>query len=66
MKSLAQIFFILVFTLTNSIWSSVDDKSFQEQSLLSVLYAQTSAEFSANNIQTYNNAKLALDRALVD
>ena len=66
MKSLTHIFFILVFTLTNSIWSSEDDKSFQEQSLLAVLYAQTSAEFSANNIQTYNNAKLALDRALVD
>ena len=66
MKSLAQIFFILVFTFTNSIWSSEDDKSFQEQSLLAVLYAQTSAEFSANNIQTYNNAKFALDRALVD
>ena len=66
MKSLTHIFFILVFTLTNSIWSSEDDKSFQEQSLLAVLYAQTSAEFSANNIQTYNNAKFALDRALVD
>ena len=66
MKSLRHIFLILVITLANSILSSEDDKSFQEQSMLSVLYAQTSAEFSANNIQTYNNAKLALDRALAD
>ena len=34
--------------------------------MLSVLYAQTSAEFSANNIQTYNNAKIYLDKALSD
>ena len=34
--------------------------------MLAVLYSQTSAEFSANNIQTYNNARLALDSALLD
>ena len=42
------------------------DKSFQEQSMLAVLYAQTSAEFAANNIQVYNNAITAIDIALKD
>ena len=42
------------------------DKSFQEQSMLAVLYAQTSAEFAANNIQVYNNAITAIDKALKD
>ena len=66
MKSLRQIFLIIVIFFNNNIFSSEDDKTFQEQSMLSVLYAQTSAEFSANNIQTYNNAKVHLDKALAD
>ena len=66
MKSLRHIFLILIIALSGNIFSSEEEKSFQEQSMLSVLYAQTSAEFAANNIQTYNNAKLALDAALLD
>lgn len=66
MKSLRQILLIIVIFFNNNIFSSEDDKTFQEQSMLSVLYAQTSAEFSANNIQTYNNAKVHLDKALAD
>ena len=66
MKSLIQIFLIVIISLNNYVFSSEDDKTFQEQSILSVLYAQTSAEFSANNIQTYNNAKVYLDKALSD
>ena len=66
MKSLIHIFLISIIALSNNTFSSEDEKSFQEQSMLSVLYAQTSAEFAANNIQTYNNAKLALDAALLD
>ena len=66
MKSLRQIFLIVFIFFNNNTFSSEDDKTFQEQSMLSVLYAQTSAEFSANNIQTYNNAKVYLDKALVD
>ena len=66
MKSLRHIFLILIIALSSNIFSSEEEKSFQEQSMLSVLYAQTSAEFAANNIQTYNNAKLALDAALLD
>ena len=42
------------------------DNSLQAQSMLSVLYAQSSAEYDANNIQTYTGAKLALDRALIE
>ncbi len=66
MKSLKPILFLL-FILTNghSI-ASEKDKSFQEQSMLSVLYVQTSTEFAANNIQTFNNASKALDIALQD
>ena len=42
------------------------DNSLQAQSMLSVLYAQSSAEYDANNIQTYTGAKLALDNALIE
>jgi len=66
MKSLAHLFLIFVFMWNSYLFASKDDKSFQEQSMLAVLYAQTSAEYSANNIQTYNNAKIALDKALLD
>ena len=66
MKSLRQIFLIVAIFLNNNLFSSEDDKTFQEQSMLSVLYAQTSAEFSANNMQTYNNARVYLDKALAD
>ena len=47
--------------------SAVDEKvdnSVQIQSMLAVLYTQSSAEYDANNIQTYAGAKLALDKAL--
>ena len=40
------------------------DNSVQIQSMLAVLYTQSSAEYDANNIQTYAGAKLALDKAL--
>ncbi len=66
MKSLRQIFLIVAIFLNNNLFSSENDKTFQEQSMLSVLSAQTSAEFSANNMQTYNNARVYLDKALAD
>ena len=40
--------------------------SVHDQSLLSVLYMQTSAEFIANNLQVYENAAKAIDLALSD
>ena len=42
------------------------DNSVQAQSMLAVLYAQSSAEYEANNLQTYAGAKLALEKALAN
>jgi acid phosphatase len=42
------------------------DRSFQEQSMLGVLFVQTSPEFAANNIQTYKIATSKIDIALKD
>ena len=66
MKSLSRIFLIILITSSSYSFSSEKDKSFQEQSILSVLYVQTSTEFAANNLQTYLNATEALERALAD
>ena len=66
MKSLSRIFLIILITSSSYSFSSEKDKSFQEQSILSVLYVQTSTEFAANNLQTYLNATEALERALED
>ena len=66
MKSLKLIFLLLITLSWEYSYASEKDKSFQEQSILSVLYVQTSTEFAANNIQTFNNASKALDMALKD
>ena len=66
MKSLKLIFLLLITLTYEYSYASEKDKSFQEQSMLSVLYVQTSTEFAANNIQTFNNASKALDMALKD
>ena len=66
MKSLKRIFLLLITLSWEYSYASEKDKSFQEQSILSVLYVQTSTEFAANNIQTFNNASKALDMALKD
>ena len=42
------------------------DNSVQAQSMLAVLYAQSSAEYEANNLQTFAGAKIALEKALVN
>ena len=42
------------------------DRSLQEQSMLAVLFAQTSPEYAANNIQTYKMAAANIDKALKD
>ena len=39
---------------------------FQKQSLLGILYAQTSTEFIANNMQTFAAASSYLDQAMTD
>ena len=66
MKSLSHIFLIIITASSSYSFSSEDNKSFQEQSILSVLYVQTSTEFAANNIQTFTNATKALEMALQD
>ena len=69
MKSRNLIYFCLIlFTFINNIHAKEKglDNSLQAQSMLSVLYAQSAAEYEASNIQTYVNAKSALDRALND
>ena len=69
MKSRNLLYFCLILcTFINNIYAKGEefDNSLQVQSMLSVLYAQSSAEYEASNIQTYVNAKSALDRALND
>jgi acid phosphatase len=70
MKSRNQIYIFSFFIVLYCGYSKTDesqiDNSFQEQSMLAVLYTQTSAEFAANNIQVYNNAINAIDKALED
>ncbi|MDA9355947.1 5'-nucleotidase, lipoprotein e(P4) family [Gammaproteobacteria bacterium] len=70
MKSPNQIYLsslIGILLLTNFVSSEETvDNSFQKQSLLAVLYMQTSAEFAANNIQTYTNATNKIEEALSD
>ena len=66
MKSLRHISLLLFIVFTGDSFASKDDKAFQEQSMLSVLYVQTATEFAANNIQTYANAKDAILKGLKD
>jgi len=69
MKSRNLIYFCLILcTFIDNIHAKEKelDNSLQAQSMLSVLYAQSSPEYEASNIQTYVNAKSALDRALND
>ena len=71
MKSLNQLHLckaLSVFLFTLSVNSQVTtlDRSMQEQTMLSVLYAQSSTEYVANCIQTYNGASLILDEAIAD
>ena len=69
MKSRNLLYFCLILcTFIDNIYAKGEefDNSLQAQSMLSVLYAQSSPEYEASNIQTYVNAKSALDRALND
>jgi acid phosphatase len=44
----------------------IPENEFQKQSLLGILYTQTSTEFVANNIQTFISATSQLDQAIAD
>ena len=70
MKSLNQLYLCAVLSIfsahqANSTETSID-RSLQEQTMLSVLYAQSSTEYAANCIQTYANASQILDTAIAD
>lgn len=70
MKSLNQLHLcaalsILMAHYINSSETAID-RSLQEQTMLSVLYAQSSTEYAANSIQTYANASMLLDDAIAD
>lgn len=70
MKSLNQLYLCAVLSIfsahqANSSEISID-RSLQEQTMLSVLYAQSSTEYAANCIQTYANASQILDTAIAD
>ena len=58
--------FYLLFAAHISATGEKIDNSVQAQSMLAVLYAQSSAEYEANNLQTFAGAKLALEKALVN
>ena len=69
MKSRNLIYLSSVFYLFAADISATEEKidnSVQAQSMLAVLYAQSSAEYEANNLQTYAGAKLALEKALAN
>ena len=69
MKSPNLIYLSSIFCIFAVYISAVEenvDNTLQAQSMLAVLYAQSSAEYDANNIQTYTGAKLALDVALTE
>tara|TARA_B100001250_G_scaffold414117_1_gene450768 strand:- start:1056 stop:1892 length:837 start_codon:yes stop_codon:yes gene_type:complete len=66
MKSLRHIFLISIIVLNSNIYGIENDRSFQQQSLLAVLYLRTSAEYKANISQTYASAKRNIDKALMD
>ena len=70
MKSLNQLYLCAVLSIfsahqANSSETPID-RSLQEQTMLSVLYAQSSTEYAANCIQTYANASQILDTAIAD
>ena len=58
-------FWFAAFSVLSTLAEEVD-RSFQEQSMLGVLFVQTSPEFAANNIQTYKIATSKIDIALKD
>ena len=71
MKSLNQLHLckalsVFLFALSVNSKETNIDRSMQEQTMLSVLYAQSSTEYVANCIQTYTSASFLLDEAIAD
>ena len=66
MKSSIQKFSLVVISLFIIGCNDTNDKSFQQQAMLSVLYAQTATEHKITNIQTFFQASNNLENALKD
>ena len=66
MKSLRHIFLYCIIFFNNAPIANEIDNSYQQQSLLAVLFKRTSAEYKANTVQTYALAKNNIDDALKD
>tara|TARA_B100001057_G_scaffold416524_1_gene434591 strand:+ start:640 stop:1482 length:843 start_codon:yes stop_codon:yes gene_type:complete len=66
MKSLRYIFLYCIIFFNNAPIANEIDNSYQQQSLLAVLFKRTSAEYKANTFQIYALAKNNIDDALED
>ena len=76
MKARQSIYLVCLLTFINGCATSVSvndtdanksiSNEFQKQSLLGILYAQTSTEFIANNMQTFAAASAHLDESIFD
>ena len=66
MKSLRHIFLYCIIFFNNAPIANEIDNSYQQQSLLAVLFKRTSAEYKANTFQIYALAKNNIDDALED
>ena len=66
MKSSIQKFSLVVISFFIIGCNDTNDKSFQQQAMLSVLYAQTATEHKITNIQTFLQASNNLEKALKD
>ena len=66
MKSLRHIFLYCIIFFNNATFANEIDNSYQQQSLLAVLFKRTSAEYKANTFQIYALAKNNIDDALED
>ena len=64
MKARQSLYLVLLLTILSGCIIDSSNNEFQKQSLLGVLYTQTSTEFVANNIQTFASATSQLEQAI--
>ena len=64
MKARQSLYLVLLLTILSGCIIGSNNNEFQKQSLLGVLYTQTSTEFVANNIQTFASATSQLEQAI--
>ena len=64
MKARQSLYLVFLLTILSGCITDSNNNEFQKQSLLGVLYTQTSTEFVANNIQTFASATSQLEQAI--